>query len=99
VLPGASDGLLGPSSGRVDFLTSARLTGIEVLDSGGLPLDAFSVIAGSDTSYDRNGVAGTIAAVPEPSTAALLIAGGLAIWIRRVLRPPRPPSAPPSGAC
>ncbi|HEX4825924.1 MAG TPA: hypothetical protein VFV19_16610 [Candidatus Polarisedimenticolaceae bacterium] len=50
VLPGAT------LDGFVDFLSTARLTGIEVMDAGMTPVPAFSVAAGSGTNYDANGV-------------------------------------------
>jgi hypothetical protein len=74
VLPVSSQGLLVPSGGDVEFMSTVKLTGIDVLDSNGRPLDDVSIASGSGTVYDRNGVE-TVSAVPEPSEAALLFVG------------------------
>jgi hypothetical protein len=50
VLPGAN------LDGVVDFLATARLSGIEVMDGGMTPVATFSVASGSGTSYDASGV-------------------------------------------
>ena len=73
LLPGASDGLLTSSAGSVDFLASARLTGIDVLDARGTPVADWSIASASGTVYGREGV--VVAAVAEPAEAALGLAG------------------------
>ncbi|KQV46996.1 hypothetical protein ASC95_26170 [Pelomonas sp. Root1217] len=75
-LPRSSAGLLSASGADVSFLSSARLTGIEVFDSGGQAVPDFTITSGSGTLYGPGGVA----AVPEPSTA-LMLGGGLLCWI------------------
>lgn len=84
-LPGSSVGLLGPSGGDASFFSSARLTGIQVLDSGGQALGNFTITSGSGTLYGPGGVV----AVPEPSTLLMLCAGLLCLagWRRRPARP------------
>ncbi len=87
-LPLSSAGLLTASSGDVEFLNTVRLTGIQVLDSRGLPVDAFTITSGSGTKYDRNGVVAAIDPggpnnVPEPGTLPLAALAVLAAgWIR-----------------
>jgi hypothetical protein len=78
VLPLSSVGQLTPSAGDVSFMSTARLTGIEVLDGAGRPLSDFSIESGSGTRYGPTGVV-AIAAVPEPETFALFGAGLLAL--------------------
>ncbi|HEV7574614.1 MAG TPA: PEP-CTERM sorting domain-containing protein [Caldimonas sp.] len=75
-----------PRLGSADssFASTALLTGIDIFDAAGRPIDDFSIVSGSGTFYGANGV--QIAAVPEPTTAALLatgLAGMLAAWRRR----------------
>jgi hypothetical protein len=82
VLPSSSEGLLTPSAGEVEFLTSVKLTGIEVLGPSGQPLDAFSIGSGSGSLYDRNGVV----PVPEPGTLVLMIAGVLGLALLHARR-------------
>ena len=96
VLPSSSVGLLGPSAGDVSFLTSARLTGIEVLASDGRPLTNFSIDAASGTQYGSRGVidGSSSTPVPEPSNLQLMLLGiavcGGASWRRtRQQRTPR----------
>ena len=88
-LPSSSEGLLTPSAGEVSFMSSAKLTGIRVLDASGRELPDFSIVSGSGTQYDRNGVVVNVSAVPEPGTSALLALGMLAmvgVRARRVKR-------------
>lgn len=78
VLPGPNGGLFGPSAGDVAFLTSAKLTGIDVLGGDGRPLSDFSIDAASGTQYGSNGVidgSGGGIAVPEPSSLELMLLG------------------------
>lgn len=78
VLPGPNGGLFGPSAADVAFLTSAKLTGIDVLGSDGRPLSDFSIDAASGTRYGSNGVideSGGGIAVPEPSGLGMLLLG------------------------
>ncbi len=50
VVPGAT------LDGFADFLSTARLSGIEVLDGGMSPVSSFAVASASGTTYDANGV-------------------------------------------
>lgn len=80
-IPRSNVGLVTPSGGDASFLNSATLTGIEVFDSGGNALDAFTISSGSGTSYGPGGVI----AVPEPRTALMLCLGLLCLpWLRRL---------------
>lgn len=79
-LPSSSVGQPGPSSGSASFLTTLRLTGIEIFDSSGHPVPGFGVTAGSGTPYGPAGV------VPEPGSAVLLLAGLGALVLRRFWR-------------
>lgn len=83
LVPSSSVGLAGPSAGGLEFYSSVRLTGIELLDGLGQPLAQFSVSGGSGTVYGPGGVV----AVPEPPAAALLLLGLVALLIRRRLVP------------
>lgn len=74
VLPSSNDGLLTASGGDVEFMSTARLTHIDVLDGSGNALADFSITSGSGTLYGSNGVI-SAAAVPEPETWALLALG------------------------
>lgn len=80
-LPRSNVGLLTASGSDASFFSSARLTGIQVFDSGGQALGNFTVTSGSGTLYGPGGVV----AVPEPSVALLLGAGLL--WLRARRRP------------
>jgi hypothetical protein len=75
ILPGSNAGLLTPSAGDASFFSSARLTGIQVLDSTGQAVSNFTITSGSGTLYGPGGVV----AVPEPSAALLLCAGLLCL--------------------
>ena len=78
-LPSSNAGLLTASGGDASFFTSARLTGIQVLDSSGRAVPDFTITSASGTPYGPGGVA----AVPEPSAALLLCAGLLWLGSRR----------------
>lgn len=82
-LPRSNVGLLTASGGDASFLTSARLTGIQVLDSSGQALPDFTIMAASGTLYGPGGVI----AVPEPAAALMLCAGLLGLWARRRASP------------
>lgn len=87
-LPSSSFGQLTASAASIDFMSTAKLTGIDVLDSGGRSVSAFSIVAGSGTLYDRNGVvvvnAGPGNGVPEPGSLPLMVMGLLsALAFRR----------------
>ncbi|MBI3348494.1 MAG: PEP-CTERM sorting domain-containing protein [Burkholderiales bacterium] len=81
-LPRSNLGLLTTSGSDVSFFSSARLTGIQVFDSGGQAVDGFTITAGSGTRYGPGGVI----AVPEPSAALLLSAGLLGLLGLRCLQ-------------
>ncbi len=87
-LPSSSLGLSTPSTGEVEFLSTAKLTGIELFDAAGFALENFTITAGSGTKYDRNGVVGSTEpggpnGVPEPGTLPL---AALAIFAMGRLR-------------
>ena len=69
-----------PSSGStadVSFAMSALLTGIDLYNSSGQSVTDFSIISGSGTHYDANGV--HLSAVPEPGSLTMaLIGAGIA---------------------
>jgi hypothetical protein len=68
----------GTTSGTIDFLSTARLTGIDIIQ-GGNPLTNFSIASGSGTLYNAQG-----AVVPVPAAAWLFgSALGLLGWARR----------------
>lgn len=83
-------GLLAWSYGTADslFLSTARLTGLELFDANGLRVDDFSLSAASGTDY--------LNAVPEPGTWALLLVGLGAILLRARRQGFQPPAS--SGA-
>jgi hypothetical protein len=65
----------GPNSAVVnDSFNTAKLTGIELVDLGGNPLDV-SFMGASGTFYAGTGAHRPIAGVPEPSQWALMILG------------------------
>ena len=79
-LPNSSMGQSAPSATSIDFLNTAKLTGIEVFDSSGAQVSAFSIVSGSGTRYDRNGVVAAaepdpVNGVPEPASLSLLVMG------------------------
>lgn len=82
-LPSSSVGLLTGSGGDVSFLSSARMTGIEVLGAAGQPVPGFSVTSGSGTLY---GSAGVLPSVPEPGSTAMMFLGLAALLVRRLYR-------------
>lgn len=83
-LPASNVNLLTASAGNVSFLSSAKLTGIQVLNASGQALNAFSISAGSGTLYGPGGVT----AVPEPGSSLLMTAGLLTLlWVRARARP------------
>jgi hypothetical protein len=74
-------------SANSSFASTALLTGIDIFDASGRRIDNFTIVSGSGTVYGPHGV--QIAAVPEPTTTALLatgLAGMLAAWRRRRTR-------------
>ncbi|WP_457424397.1 PEP-CTERM sorting domain-containing protein [Roseateles sp. P5_E7] len=75
ILPSSSAGQLTASAGDASFFSTAKLTGIQVFDSGGQAVNNFTVISGSGTLYGPGGVV----AVPEPSVALLFCAGLLCL--------------------
>ncbi len=60
------------STADINFASTATLTGIQLF-SNGQPVTDFTLVSGSGTPYDANGVH----TVPEPSTSASML-GGLA---------------------
>jgi len=71
-------------SASSSFASTALLTGIDIFDAAGSRVEDFSIVSGSGTRYGPQGV--QIAAIPEPTTAALLatgLAGMFAAWRRR----------------
>ena len=75
-LPLSSVGQAFASNGTANFYSSVRMTGIEVLNSGGNAVPDFSVTSGSGTIYGAAGV------VPEPGTWMLLMSGLGAVALR-----------------
>jgi len=74
-------------SATSSFASTALLTGIDIFDAAGRPLDDFTIVSGSGTLYGPHGL--QVAAVPEPTTAALLaagLAGMFGAWRRRRAR-------------
>lgn len=77
---------------NVDFASTAKLTGIDVLDLSGDSVTTFAITSGSGTLYDAAGVhIPQSQTVPEPSAATL---SGLAacislgwLCVRRIRRP------------
>ena len=75
VLTSSSVGQLTPTAGDASFMSTAKLTGIEVIDAAGNTVSNRLLVGGSGTLYDRSGVVGVAPpfAVPEPSTWALML--------------------------
>jgi hypothetical protein len=76
------------SSATADFASTALLTGIGVsrpFVEGGQPVADFSILSGSGTIYDANGVhlPTTATDVPEPASLALLSTGLLGFYAMR----------------
>lgn len=82
-LPSSSAGLLTASAGDVSFISSARMTGIDVFTAAGQPVSNFTVSAGSGTLY---GAGGVLPQVPEPATWLLM---GLGVAVLVAHRPRR----------
>ena len=74
-IPRSNVGLLTPSGSDSSFLSSARLTGIQVFDSNGQAVSDFTITSGSGTLYGPAGVV----AVPEPSALLMLCVGLLCL--------------------
>lgn len=75
-----------PRRGGADssFGSTAPLTGIDIFDQFGQRVDDFTIASASGTRYGGHGV--EVAAVPEPTTTALLgtgLAAMLAAWRKR----------------
>ena len=81
-------------SASSNFISTALLTGIDVFDSQGNKIDDFSILSGSGTRYDANGV--HLAAVPEPTTLAFLGTGAFGLFACRFLRRRKPGLLQPS---
>jgi hypothetical protein len=75
-------------SASSNFNSTALLTGIDVYDSQGNQVHGFSILSGSGTRYDANGV--HFAAVPEPTTLVLLGTGAFCLLACRLLRGRKP---------
>ena len=71
-----------------NFNSGAVLSGIDVYDSQGNQIDGFSILSGSGTRYDANGV--HFAAVPEPTTLVLLGTGAFCLFACRLPRGRKP---------
>lgn len=83
-LPSSSAGQLTASAGDVSFISSARMTGIDVYTAAGQAVTAFTVSAGSGTLY---GAGGVLPQVPEPGTWLMMGLGLVVLAARRVARP------------
>jgi hypothetical protein len=71
-------------SASSSFASTALLTGIDIFDAAGRRIDDFAIVSGSGTLYGPHGL--QVAAVPEPTTTALLaagLAGMFSAWRRR----------------
>lgn len=67
----------GPDSAAdATFISTARLTGIDIYDAFGKKVTDFTITSGSGTLYDANGAHSIVPSpVPEPSTAMLTLLG------------------------
>jgi hypothetical protein len=81
----STDILQGTSS--VDPFPGLSLTGIDVFDANGAPIDSFSITSGSGAVYGANGLISEpppVSAVPEPFTLSLFGTGlACAVAMRR----------------
>jgi hypothetical protein len=68
-------------SASSSFASTALLTGIDIFDAAGRRIEDFSIVSGSGTLYGPRGV--QVAAVPEPTTTALLATGLAAMLAAR----------------
>jgi hypothetical protein len=71
-------------SASSSFASTALLTGIDVFDAAGRRIEDFTIVSGSGALYGPHGV--QVAAIPEPTTTALLatgLTGMFAAWRRR----------------
>ena len=86
VLPSTTiGGRPSPSEGRVSFLSTVRMTGIEIIGPGGAVLNDFTIDSGSGTRYGSAGVV----AVPKPGSLLLMAAGLAGLLLRRASAPGR----------
>jgi hypothetical protein len=67
------------------FSSTALLTGIDVFDALGNPVNDFSILSESGTVYDASGVH-LAPSVPEPNTLALLATGMICLFGRELVR-------------
>jgi hypothetical protein len=65
-----------------DFMSTAKLVGIDLFDSNGIAITDFSISSGSGTDY-----LAPAASVPEPGTLPLMLAGALGLIGWRARRP------------
>jgi len=71
-----------PGHSDASFMTTAKVTGVEVLDAAGNAVSDFSIDAQSGAHYGVNG----IVAAPEPAAAVLLAVGIAMVVVVRALR-------------
>lgn len=74
-------------SAASSFASTALLTGIDIFDAAGRPIDGFTIVSGSGTIYGPQGL--QVAAIPEPTTTVLLatgLVGMFGAWRRRRAR-------------
>ena len=70
-------------SEQTNFYDTARITGIQILDSTGNPVDNWTIASESGLNYTPNGL---FAPAPEPGSICLLTVGllGLVLLSRRL---------------